>query len=108
MTWVFDQPLATLSDKAKNARDCTLWEAEDWGGITEDNNRLPMPVVWLLLLTVLTAFAITFPLWGQRPTAALYADYVNEMDAAAKDTQSDADAMAKIVAKFQGGENQGL
>lgn len=109
MTWTFDQPLATLSDKAKNERDQVLWEAEDLGGITEDNNRVPVPIVWLLLLTVLTAFAITFPLWGQRPTAAIYADYVKEMDAPEiKAAASDAEAMAKIVAKFQGGENQAL
>ncbi len=109
MTWTFDQPLATLSDKAKNERDQVLWEAEDLGGITEDNNRVPVPIVWLLLLTVLTAFAITFPLWGQRPTAAIYADYVKEMDAPeVKAAANDADAMAKIVAKFQGGENQAL
>ncbi len=109
MTWTFDQPLATLSDKAKNERDQVLWEAEDLGGITEDNNRVPVPIVWLLLLTVLTAFAITFPLWGQRPTAALYVDYVKEMDAPeVKAAANDAEAMAKIVAKFQGGENQAL
>ncbi len=109
MTWTFDQPLATLSDKAKNERDQGLWEAEDLGGITEDNNRVPVPIVWLLLLTVLTAFAITFPLWGQRPTAALYVDYVKEMDAPeVKAAANDAEAMAKIVAKFQGGENQAL
>ncbi len=109
MTWTFDQPLATLSDKAKNEKDAALWEAEDLGGITEDNNRVPVPIVWLLLLTVLTAFAITFPLWGQRPTAAIYADYVKEMDAPeVKAAASDADAMAKIVAKYQGGENQAM
>lgn len=109
MTWVFDQPLITMSDKAKYEKDQALWEAEDLGGITEDNNRVPVPIVWLLLLTVLTAFAITFPLWGQRPTAALYVDYVKSMDEPdVKAAASDADAMAKIVAKYQGGENQAL
>jgi len=109
MTWTFDAPLATLSDKAKNDKDCVLWEAEDLGGMTEDNNRVPVPIVWLVLLTVLTAFAITFPLWGQRPTAALYANYVKAMDDAdVKAAASDADAMAKIVAKYQGGADQAL
>lgn len=109
MTWVMDQPLITMSDAAKNERDKVLWEAEDLGGITEDNNRVPVPIVWLLLLTVLTAFAITFPLWGQRPNAALYVDYVKAMNGAdVKAAATDADAMALIVAKFKGGENQAL
>jgi hypothetical protein len=109
MTWVFDAPLATLSDQAKNERDKKLWEAEDLGGITEDNNRVPVPIVWLLLLTVLTAFAITFPLWGQRPTASIYVNYVKAMDdpdvmAAANDKE----AMAKIVAKYGHGADQAM
>ena len=108
MTWTFDAPLSTMSDKAKNEKDCVLWEAEDLGGMTEDNNRVPVPIVWLLLLTVLTAFAITFPLWGQRPTAALYSNYAAAMDEAEKGATSDADAMAKIVAKFHGGPDQAL
>jgi hypothetical protein len=107
MTWVFDQPLSTLSDKAKYEKDQVLWEAEDLGGITEDNNRVPVPIVWLLLLTVLTAFAITFPLWGQRPNASIYVDYVKAMDDPdVKAAATDADAMARIVAKFKGGPNQ--
>jgi hypothetical protein len=99
MTWVFEQPLSTLSDKSKNEKDEQLWEAEDLGGITEDNNRVPVPIVWLLLLTVLTAFAITFPLWGQRPTAALYLDYVKGMDNPdVKAAANDEEAMAKLEA----------
>ncbi len=109
MTWNFDAPLVGLSDKAKSDKDCQLWEAEDLGGMTEDNNRVPVPIVWLLLLTVLTAFAITFPLWGQRPTAAIYMDYVKAMDepdvmAAADDTA----AMNLIVSKYQKGANEAL
>ena len=99
MSWVFDQPLNTLSDTAKVGRDEELWEAEDLGGITEDNNRVPVPIVWLVALTVLTAFAITFPLWGQRPTAAIYVDYVKAMnDPGVKAAKSDDAAMAKIEA----------
>jgi hypothetical protein len=108
MTWIFDQPLATLSDKAKNEQDCKLWESEDLGGITEDNNRVPVPVVWLVFLTVLTAFAITFPLWGQRPTAALYVDYIKAMDRPEIQAKPDAEAMASIVAMSQGSENSAL
>jgi hypothetical protein len=99
MTWQFDQPLSTLSDKAKNEKDKVLWEAEDLGGITEDNNRVPVPIVWLVFLTVITAFAITFPLWGQRPTAAIYVDYVKAMDNPdIKAAANDKDAMAKLEA----------
>ncbi len=109
MTWTFDAPLATMSDKAKNDRDCQLWEAEDLGGMTEDNNRVPVPIVWLLLLTVLTAFAITFPLWGQRPTAAIYVDYVKAMDEPDVMAAADDDAAMKlIVGKYQKGENEAL
>ncbi len=109
MTWIFDAPLATLSDKAKNDKDCVLWEAEDLGGMTEDNNRVPVPIVWLLLLTVLTAFAITFPLWGQRPTAALYTEYVKALDEPDVMAAADDDAAMKIiVGKYQKGENEAL
>ncbi len=109
MTWTFDAPLSTMSEQAKVEKDKKLWEAEDLGGMTEDNNRVPVPIVWLLLLTVLTAFAITFPLWGQRPTAHLYENYVKAMDEPdVKAAASDDEAMQKIVAKFQGGADQAL
>jgi hypothetical protein len=109
MTWNFDAPLAGLSDKAKSDKDCQLWEAEDLGGMTEDNNRVPVPIVWLLLLTVLTAFAITFPLWGQRPTAALYQDYVKGMeDPDVKAATDDKAAMDKLVAKYMTGDKVAL
>lgn len=98
MAWNFDRPLVTMVDAATNEKDKVLWEKENLGGITEDNNRMPMPVVMLVILTVLTAFAVTFPLWGQRPTAALYAGYVKSMNLpevmAIKD---DDEAMKKIV-----------
>jgi hypothetical protein len=103
MAWTFDSPLKTLSDTSTIQKAETLWEAESLGGLTEDNNPVPVPVIWLVLLTVLTAFAVTFPLWGQRPTAALYVPYVASMDKpevlAAKD---DAEAMQKIVAMNMG------
>ena len=98
MSWNFDKPLVTLCDTATNEADKVLWEKEDLGGITEDNNRMPMPVVLLVILTVLTAFMITFPLWGQRPTAGLYENYVKSMDLPeVLAIQDDKAAMAKIV-----------
>lgn len=103
MAWTFDAPLATLSDTPTVDQAEKLWEAESLGGLTEDNNPIPKLVIWLVALTVLTAFAVTFPLWGQRPTAALYAPYVNSMNKpevlAAKD---DVEAMQKIVAMNMG------
>lgn len=103
MAFNFDNPLQTMSFPDENEKDKQLWEAESLGGITEDNNRLPVPVVWLLLLTVLTAFAITFPLWGQRPNAAIYGDYVKAMnEPEIKAIQDDKAAMAKIVAMSKG------
>lgn len=103
MAWNFDKPLYTLSTPEENAGDKALWEKESLGGITEDNNRLPVPVVMLLILTILTAFAITFPLWGQRPNAAIYADYVKAMSSAeVMAIQDDKAAMAKIVEMSKG------
>jgi hypothetical protein len=80
MAWKFDNPLYSLSTEDQNDEARNLWEGESLGGITENNNRLPQPVVGLLLLTIVTAFLITAPLWGQRPTAAIYAPYIKLMD----------------------------
>lgn len=80
MGWRTDAPLVTLTDNAQNDAAKALWNREALGGITEDNNRLPRPVVWLLGLTIITAFLVTAPLWGQRPTAAIYQEYVALMD----------------------------
>jgi hypothetical protein len=109
MSWNFDKPLVTLCDAATNEADKMLWEKESLGGITEDNNRMPMPVVLLVVLTVLTAFAITFPLWGQRPTAAIYAGYVKAMSSPeVMAIQDDALAMKKIVQMNAGGQYDAL
>jgi len=109
MTWVFDAPLSTLSTSAQNGVTEKLWEAEDLGGLKEDNNRVPKPIVALLLLTVLTAFAITFPLWGQRPTAALYLNYVLAMDKPEiQAIQDDTEAMKRIVAMNKGSADDAL
>jgi hypothetical protein len=103
MAWNFDKPLYTLSTSEENERDKKLWESESLGGITEDNNRMPIPVVWLVFLTVITAFLITFPLWGQRPNAAIYADYVKAMNTPeVMAIQDDKVAMAKIIEMSKG------
>lgn len=98
MAWKFENPLYSLTTEDQNARARDTWENESLGGIMEDNNRLPRPVVWLLMLTILTAFLITFPLWGQRPSAAIYSDYVAMMDSQeVQAIQDDAGKMAHIV-----------
>ncbi|WP_455218371.1 hypothetical protein [Kaarinaea lacus] len=101
MAWKFDNPLHTLTTDDQNEAAKKVWEGESLGGITEDNNRLPPPVLGLLILTIVTAFLITFPLWGQRPTAAIYEEYVALMDSPAIQGKSDADAMAWIVSQVE-------
>jgi hypothetical protein len=96
--------LQTMSDDTLNDKAKKVWEGESLGGLTEDNNRVPVPIVWLLGLTILTAFAITFPLWGQRPNAAIYAGYVKSMaDPAVMAITDDEAAMAAIVKSNKGG-----
>jgi hypothetical protein len=102
MALALDKPLDTMSDDQLNARAKQLWEAESLGGLTEDNNRVPVPIVWLLILTIFTAFGVTFPLWGQRPNAAIYVSYVKAMDDPSLKGLDDAQAMAKIVAMNKG------
>lgn len=109
MSWNFNKPLVTMCDAATNEADKVLWEKENLGGITEDNHRMPMPVVLLVALTVLTAFAVTFPLWGQRPNASIYEGYVKAMDTPeVKAIQDDDAAMKKIVQMNLGGKNDEL
>lgn len=97
MAWKFDNPLHTLCTDDQNEKAKAVWEGESLGGITEDNNRLPVPIIGILLLTIVTAFLITFPLWGQRPTAAIYEEYIALMDSPAIQGKSDAEAMDYIV-----------
>jgi hypothetical protein len=98
MAWKFDNPLHSLTTEDQNAKAKETWEGESLGGIMEDNNRLPQPVVWLLLLTIVTAFLVTAPLWGQRPSAAIYAEYVALMDSSnVQAIQDDAGKMDYIV-----------
>ncbi|MDX9739762.1 MAG: hypothetical protein RBT81_01090 [Gammaproteobacteria bacterium] len=110
MAWKFDNPLFSLTDEEQNEKAKQLWEREALGGITEDNNRLPRPVVWLLALTIVSAFLMTFPLWGQRPSAAIYADYVAMMDTPEIQTirqeSGDDAAMAAMVKKVRDSGSQ--
>ncbi len=76
MAWTFKRPLYSLATEDQNKQAQDIWEGESLGGIAENNNPLPRPVIGLLVLTFFTAVAITFPLYGQRPTAAIFADYV--------------------------------
>jgi hypothetical protein len=102
MAWIFNNPLHSLSTDDQNDSAVKLWEGESLGGITEDNNRLPQPVVGLLILTIVTAFLITFPLWGQRPTAAIYEEYVEVMKTdPAVQGKKDPEAMQYIVDKVK-------
>jgi len=80
MAWKFDNPLFSLSTDDQNEEAVKVWEGESLGGIAENNNRVPQPVVGLLILTIITAFLVTAPLWGQRPNAAMYEEYIALMD----------------------------
>ena len=98
MAWRFDKPLVSLADDEQNKQAMGIWEGESLGGLTEDNNRLPQPVVWLLALTIVTAFLVTAPLWGQRPQAAIYKDYIAMMDSPeVQKIEGDAQKMDYIV-----------
>jgi len=109
MAWRFDKPLVTLADDDQNKKAMDVWEGESLGGLTEDNNRLPQPVVWLLALTIVTAFLITAPLWGQRPQAAIYKDYVALMDSPdVQNIEGDAQKMAYIVKNAPDSKYKGL
>ena len=89
MAWIFSKPLNSLSSEEQNKAAMELWEAESMGGIMENNNRLPLPVVYLLVLTMVSAYLLTFPLWGQRPTTAIYEEYVALMDTPEVQAQPD-------------------
>jgi hypothetical protein len=105
MAFTFGRALTTLSDDDLNKKAVQVWEGESLGGITEDNNRVPQPIVALLILTVFTAFAITFPLWGQRPNAAIYASYVKAMnDPRIAAITDDNQALSEIVKAGKGAE----
>ncbi|NOZ54390.1 MAG: hypothetical protein GXP08_14870 [Gammaproteobacteria bacterium] len=102
MSWKFDNPLHSLASEDQNVAARELWEGESLGGIKENNNRLPQPVVGLLILTIITAFLVTAPLWGQRPTAAIYEEYIKLMDTPeVKSIADDGKKMEYIVNKVR-------
>jgi len=76
-----DRPLYSVTSRDENLEAQHVWEYESLGGIKENNNPVPAPIAVLLIIIVATAFLLTFPLWGQRPTAAIYADYVDLLQA---------------------------
>src|SRR3569833_4677244 len=76
MAWKLDNPLYSLADEQENKRTLDLWETEKHGGVREGNNRLPFPFTFLIGLIVVTAFLVTMTIWGQRPSAQLYAPMV--------------------------------
>src|SRR3569832_2413508 len=80
LAWFLDNPLYSLADEQENKRTLELWETEKHGGVWEGNNRLPFPFTFLIGLIVATAFLVTMPIWGQRPSAQLYAPMVALMD----------------------------
>jgi hypothetical protein len=80
MGWKFDQPLYSLSDEQEQKEMLSMMEKESHGKLVEGNNRLPFPLTFLMALIILTAFMITMPIWGQRPTAANFKDFVALMD----------------------------
>jgi len=98
MAWKYDKPLYTLATEDQNTHAKHVWEHESLGGIMEDNKRLPQAVVWLLILTIITAFLVTAPLWGQRPMAIIYEEYIALMDSPKVAALADDEAkMAYIV-----------
>lgn len=97
MAWKFDQPLHCLSDEQEQKEILELWAKEKHGGLWMANNRLPLPVVWLIALIILTAFMITQPIWGQRPNAAIYVDVIAAMDSPEVQRQATPQAKAKAA-----------
>ncbi|MDH5231819.1 MAG: hypothetical protein OEY38_17295 [Gammaproteobacteria bacterium] len=99
MAFKMDQPLYSLSDEAEQKEILALWEKEKHGGLSEGNNRIPFPITFLLGLIILTAFMITMPIWGQRPTADIYVDYVALMDSAEVQSMATPEEKMNYIAK---------
>jgi hypothetical protein len=74
-----DRPFYTVTTHDQNLQAQDLWEGESLGGIKENNRPVPAPIAVLLAIIITTAFMLTLPLWGQRPTAAIFAGYVDLM-----------------------------
>ncbi|MDH5544348.1 MAG: hypothetical protein OEZ43_02080 [Gammaproteobacteria bacterium] len=97
MGWKFDQPMFSLSDEQEQKEILDLWANEKHGGLWEANNRLPMPMVLLMALIILTAFMMTMPIWGQRPNADNYKDFVALMDSPEVQRLATSDEKIKYV-----------
>lgn len=80
MAWKLDNPLYCLSDEAEQQKILGMWQEEKQAGLWEGNNRIPFPITVLIGFIMLTAFMLTMPLWGQRPNAGIYVDFVKMMD----------------------------
>ena len=80
MGFKFDQPLHSLSDEAEQKKILEMWESEKYGGLSEGNNRLPFPFTFLIAMIIVTAFLVTMPIWGQRPKAEDFKEFVAHMD----------------------------
>ena len=81
MGWKMDNPLYSLSDEQEQQDILKKWGEERMGGLIHPaNNRLPFPLTFLIALIIVTAFLITMPIWGQRPTAELYKVHVELMN----------------------------
>ena len=72
-----DRPFYTVTTHDQNLQAQEVWEGESLGGIKENNRPVPAPIAVLLAMIIVTAFLLTFPLWGQRPTAQIFSDYVD-------------------------------
>jgi len=82
MGWNFDKPLYSMSSEQEQNDMIRLWESEKHGGLWMGNNRLPLPLTYLIALIIITSFLMTMPLWGQRPTADIYLEMVKNMNSA--------------------------
>lgn len=78
-----DRPFYTVTTHDQNLEAQDIWEGESLGGIKENNRPVPAPIAVLLVLIIMTAFLLTFPLWGQRPTAQIFSDYVDLLNSPA-------------------------
>ncbi len=80
MGWNFDKPLYSMTTEDDQNDMIRQWESEKHGGLWAGNNRLPLPFTFLIGLIIVTAFLVTMPIWGQRPNASNYVDYVKNMN----------------------------
>jgi hypothetical protein len=53
--------------KLTHEKAVEMMKTEKFGGIAEGNRPVPPAISGLLFITVITAFLVTFPLWGSRP-----------------------------------------